>query len=58
MRCGIALRNEMSPTTALQGKEEAMAGAPLTLHGPAPAFPATAWAAFADAVKDGHFPGT
>lgn len=35
-----------------------MAGAPLTLHGPAPAFPATAWAAFADAVKDGHFPGT
>ncbi|MYT12616.1 DUF397 domain-containing protein [Streptomyces sp. SID4951] len=26
-------------------------------HGPTPVFPATAWAAFADAVKDGHFPG-
>ncbi|AZS71754.1 DUF397 domain-containing protein [Streptomyces lydicus] len=26
-------------------------------HGPALVFPATAWTAFADAVKDGHFPG-
>ncbi|MEU8783689.1 DUF397 domain-containing protein [Streptomyces sp. NPDC048637] len=26
-------------------------------HGAAIVFPATAWAAFTDAVKDGHFPG-
>ncbi|QIK08834.1 DUF397 domain-containing protein [Streptomyces sp. ID38640] len=26
-------------------------------HGAAAVFPATAWAAFTDAVKDGHFPG-